>query len=143
MRHLVREAFWYSAASGVALCVDVALLWLLVEHFQWHYLSAATASFLAGTVIVYSLSVALIFKHRRVHDRRLEFGLFAIIGVLGVMVNIVVLKIAVEIYALHYLAGKLGSVVVTFSLNFALRRTFLFSAPPRPPKIQTHVSRSP
>ena len=31
MKHLLREVFLYSAASGVAMLVDVGLLWLLVE----------------------------------------------------------------------------------------------------------------
>jgi len=142
MKHLVREAFWYSAASGAALATDVALLWLLVEHFQWHYLSAATVAFLAGTAVVYGLSVGWIFQHRRVEDRRLEFGLFAIIGVLGITVNLAVLKVAVDVYGLHYLVGKLASVAVTFTLNFGLRRTFLFSAPGSRRRIPTNESRT-
>jgi putative flippase GtrA len=142
MKHLVREAFWYSAASGIALATDVALLWLLVEHFDWHYLSAATVAFLAGTAVVYGLSVGWIFQHRRVGDRRLEFGLFAMIGMLGVMVNLAVLKAAVDVYSLHYLVGKLASVAVTFTLNFGLRRTFLFSAPGNRRSMLTHESRT-
>jgi len=142
VKHLAREAFWYSAASGVALATDVSLLWLLVEHAHWHYLSAATVAFLAGTAVVYGLSVGWIFQHRRVEDRRLEFGLFAFIGVLGVIVNLTVLTIAVDVYGLHYLVGKLASVGVTFTLNFGLRRTFLFSAPGRRRCILTNESRT-
>jgi len=136
MKHLIREAFWYSAASGVALAVDIGLLLLLVEHFHWHYLIAATASFIAGTAVVYVLSVSLIFSHRRVDDRRLEFGLFAGIGVLGVLVNLAVLKIAVDSFGVHYLVGKLASIIFTFSLNFGLRRALLFTAPSNPRRPQ-------
>lgn len=127
MRTLIREAFWYSAASGVGLAVDVGLLWLLVEQFRWYYLFAATLAFVAGTVAVYLLSVGIVFRHRKVQDRRLEFTVFATIGLLGVLVNLVVLKIAVDHFHVHYLAGKLASVVFTFSLNFGLRRALLFT----------------
>jgi putative flippase GtrA len=127
VRNLVREAFWYSAASGVGLVVDVGLLWILVERFHWYYLAAATLSFVAGTVVVYVLSVGLIFKHREITDRRMEFAVFATIGMLGVMVNLAVLKTAVDHFHVHYLLGKLASVAFTFSLNFGLRRALLFT----------------
>jgi putative flippase GtrA len=135
VKQLIRDAFLYSAASGVGLAVDVGLLWLLVEKFAWYYLAAATVSFIAGTVVVYAFSVGLIFRHRRVEDRRVEFSVFAVIGVLGVLVNLAVLKIAVDSVHVHYLIGKLASIVFTFSLNFGLRRSLLFSAPREP-----HVS---
>jgi len=132
MKHLIREAVLYSAASGIALAVDVGMLWLLVEQAGVHYLLAATIAFLAGTAVVYGLSVSAIFRHRRVQDRRVEFGAFAAIGVLGLLVNLTVLKIAVDGLGAHYLIGKLASIFFTFSLNFGLRRTLLFSAPSKP-----------
>lgn len=129
MRHLVREALLYSAASGLALLTDVGLLWLLVERFDTHYLLAATIAFLAGTAVVYVISVSAIFRHRRIKNRRVEFGAFAAIGVLGLCVNLAVLKIAVDGLGLHYLIGKLASILFTFSINFGLRRYLLFSVP--------------
>jgi putative flippase GtrA len=132
VKHLIREAVLYSAASGVALAVDVGLLWLLVEQAHLHYLLAATVAFLAGTAVVYALSVAAIFRHRRVQDRRVEFSVFAAIGVLGLLVNLTVLKVAVDGFGAHYLVGKFISIFFTFSLNFGLRRTLLFSAPSSP-----------
>jgi putative flippase GtrA len=129
MKQLLKEAILYSAASGVALAVDVGLLWLLVEKAQLHYLLAASIAFLAGTAIIYSLSISAIFRHRRVRDRRVEFGAFAAIGVLGLLLNLTVLTVAVDGLGVHYLVGKLAAVAFTFSLNFGLRRTLLFSAP--------------
>lgn len=117
----------YSAASAVGLVADVCLLWALVEYLGLHYLLAATLAFIAGTAIVYTLSIYAIFRHRRVADPRVEFGTFAAIGVLGLLVNLIVLRFAVETLGVHYLAGKMLSVVFTFSLNFGLRRYLLFS----------------
>jgi putative flippase GtrA len=134
LKHLLREAFLYCLASGVALVADFSLLWILVEIFEIYYLAAATIAFLVGTAIVYAASVSVIFQHRRVQDRRMEFGAFAAIGVLGLTVNLLVLKVAVDGFGAHYLVGKLASVFFTFSLNFGLRRTFLFSATKKAPE---------
>jgi putative flippase GtrA len=129
MKHLMREAVLYSGASGLALAVDVAALSLLVELAHLHYLVAACIAFLAGTTVVYLFSVSKIFRHRNLRDRRIEFGVFAAIGVLGLLVNLTVLKITVDGLGAHYLIGKMASVTFTFSLNFGLRRQLLFAAP--------------
>jgi len=131
LKHVLTEAIYYSMASGLALIVDVGLLWLLVESLGWHYLAAATLSFLAGTAVVYVLSIGFIFRFRRIADRRLEFGAFAGIGVLGLATNLAVLKIAVDLMGAHYMVGKLCSVFFTFALNFGLRRLLLFTSPTR------------
>ncbi len=131
MKHIAWEAFRYSMAAGVALVVDMGLLWLLVEKFGWYYLAAATASFIAGSVIVYVLSVAFVFRHRSVEDRRVEFGVFFAIGVIGVLINLAVMKVAVDGFGLYYMVAKLVSVFFTFTANFGLRRVLLFT--PRSP----------
>lgn len=128
MRRLFTEAVFYSFASGIALAVDMGLLWILVEWLHWSYLAAAAQSFLAGTGVVYVLSVGFVFRHRRVSDRRIEFGAFVIIGILGLATNLAVLKIAVDVLGVHYMIAKLCSVVFTFTLNFGLRRFFLFTS---------------
>ena len=142
MKHVLREAFWYGIASGIAMVTDIGLLLLLVEVLGWHYLPAATMAFVVGTIVVYSLSVSAIFKFRRFDNRKVEFGIFAFIGMLGVLVNLGVLSIAVEVLGQHYLAGKFLSVIFTFTLNFSLRRIFLFSAqiPLRSGGMQAHGS---
>lgn len=129
MRGLIREAILYGAASALALATDVGLLWTLVEQFGANYLVAATIAFLAGTTVVYLLSVSTIFSHRRIRDRRAEFTAFSAIGVLGLGVNLTVMLIVVDGLGGHYLLGKIASVFFTFSLNFGLRRYLLFSAP--------------
>ena len=128
MKHVLRQAFWYGIASGIAMTVDVALLLLLVERLGWHYLAAATTAFFAGTIVVYASSVTAIFDIRRLESRGLEFGIFALIGLLGTLVNLLVLSIAVECLDQHYLAGKFMSIIFTFTLNFGLRRMLLFSS---------------
>jgi len=47
--------------------------------------------------------------------------------VLGLLINLAVLKIAVDSFGAHYLLGKLASICFTFSLNFGLRRALLFT----------------
>jgi putative flippase GtrA len=126
MNILVKDAFGYAAASGCALIVDMATLGILVHYFSWWYLAAATASFVAGLFVAYILSVTLVFKQRRLQDRRAEFAGFAAIGAVGLIINAVVIFIAVKYWGLNYIVAKCVAAAFTFICNFISRRQFLF-----------------
>lgn len=126
MNLLFREALGYAAASACALAVDVAILWTLVHFFAWGYLAAATVSFLAGACVAYGLSVTLVFKRRRLRDRRAEFAGFVMIGAVGVAINAGVIYFAVRYLGLHYLIAKGIAAGFTFTCNFLARRQILF-----------------
>ena len=127
MNRLLRESAVYTAGAATAFATDFGLLWALVELTGLHYLVAATISFLAGTVVVYWVSVRHAFQFRRIADRRAEFGYFASIGAAGVLLNLALMFVLVEWFALHYLAAKVVSAAITFVTNFGLRRWYLFS----------------
>jgi putative flippase GtrA len=126
MRTVIREAVAYIAVSACALCVDVTILYVLVHYFSWWYLAAATVSFLVGLFLAYALSVALVFKYRRLKDRRLELVSFAAIGIVGVAINAAAMAVGVKCLGLHYLVAKSGAAGFTFLWNFTVRRQFLF-----------------
>jgi putative flippase GtrA len=126
MKILIQEALRYAAVSACALLVDITILFILVHYFSWWYLGAATASFLAGLLVGYALSVTLVFKYRRLKDSRLEFASFAAIGAVGVAINAAAMAFAVKYLGLHYLIAKCGAAGFTFVWNFVARRQFLF-----------------
>lgn len=127
MKTLMREAGLYVAVSGFALCVDLAILFVLVHYFSWWYLAAATVSFCFGLLIAYSFSVTVVFKQRRLKDQRLEFAAFASIGAVGVGINAGVIWVLVRYFGIYYLIAKCGAAAVTFLWNFLSRRQLLFA----------------
>jgi putative flippase GtrA len=126
MSKFLREALGYGTASLCALAVDMGILWTLVHFFSWEYLAAATASFLAGAVVAYLLSVRIAFKERRLRNRRTEFASFVGIGTIGIAVNAGVMSIAVRFFGLHYIIAKCVAAGFTFTCNFVARRQMLF-----------------
>ncbi len=126
MNRLVREALGYWVASGLALIVDVSLLWCLVHFLAWDYIIAASMSFLSGAVVAYVLSLKLAFRHHRLASRRAEFLSFMGIGVAGLSVNAGVIFAMVRLFGLHLLAAKGIAGSCTFICNFIARRQLLF-----------------
>jgi putative flippase GtrA len=127
MSRILRESVIYAAGAAAAFATDLGLLWALVEKAGLHYLLAATISFLAGTVVVYWVSIRHAFRFRRVTDRRAEFGYFATIGAMGILLNVCLMLVLVDGLSLHYLAAKVCAAAVTFVGNFGMRRWLLFS----------------
>jgi putative flippase GtrA len=126
MKLLLKEAFGYAVASACALLVDMTVLAILVHYFAWWYLAAATFSFVSGVFVAYALSVKLVFKQRRLRDRRTEFASFAAIGTIGLAVNAAVIYVAVKYFGLYYLVAKCVAAGFTFICNFFSRRQLLF-----------------
>ena len=127
MKKLLKEAVGYGLASAIALAADAGILFMLVHFFGWWYLAAATVSFTVGVIITYVFSIRLVFKHHRIASRRREFLAFALIGVIGMGVNLASMFAAVSILGWNYMIGKCAAAGGTFLCNFGLRRQVLFS----------------
>jgi putative flippase GtrA len=121
------EIVRYGMISAVAFAVDVALLSMLVQVFGIHYLIAATCSFLLGGVVAYLLSVRFVFRYHRLQVRTLEAAAFVALGLVGLVVNVVVMALAVGSAGAHLLLGKLAAAGCTFGVNYLLRKFVLFS----------------
>ena len=115
-----------AAMSAFLLCVDIALLWILVQYFSWSYLLAATVSFAAGIMAGYILSVAAVFTYRRLRNQPIEFASFAAIGIVGLAINAVAMSFGVGYFGEYYLEAKCGAACLTLAWNFAARRQLLF-----------------
>lgn len=126
---LGREFVGYFLASVAGLAVDVAALELLVRALGVGYLWGATAGFLLGALAVYALSVRLIFQERRVPVPPLEFAIFVLLGCVGLAATLLVMWLGMERLHFSLEVSKLISAGTGFLMNFALRKTLLFSRP--------------
>lgn len=117
----------YFLVGGVAFMSDFALLYLLTEFGRLHYLLSASLAFLAGTAVNYALSVNWVFQHRSVDNRLHEFALFALIGILGLILNAALMWCFTELARLHYLGSKTIAAALILLFNFGARKVLLFS----------------
>jgi len=126
LQPLLGEAARYLVASAAALAVDMLTLTLLVERAGWHYLWAATAAYLLGTFVAFFISVRWVFKHRAFTSWLAGLGVFALLGLLGLGVNLLVMWGATEALHTPYLLAKVLAAGTSFIVNFSARRVALF-----------------
>jgi putative flippase GtrA len=124
---VIREGARYLAAAAVALGVDFGAYVGLMRLASVHYLVAAPIGFGLGLATIYLLSVRWVFSVRRLADRRMEFAVFALIGVAGLALNQAVIYSAVQFASLSPEAAKVISAGIVFCFNFGLRKLLLFT----------------
>jgi putative flippase GtrA len=119
----------YGFASAAALALDYGLLLVCTRLLGLDYLVAAAIGFTSGLLLVYVLSIRVVFEDRRSKRPAEEFAGFVAIGVVGLLLNESLLYLFVEHVSLTPAVAKIPTAGLCFAFNFTLRRALLFSAP--------------
>ena len=124
-----REFVRYFAVSLLALVVDTSLLFYLARVVHWNDMVAATIGFLVGSVVHYLLAVKLVFTYRRLeHHATTEGVLYIVIGLVGLIVNDLIIYAGVNWLHVPLLVAKLVAAGGSFVAGYGGRRIFLFSS---------------
>ncbi|WP_077152602.1 GtrA family protein [Bacteroides bouchesdurhonensis] len=126
--NLFIQLFRYTLVGGLAFVVDFGLLFFLTEYVRLHYLISATISFLAGLLVNYVISTQWIFRDSKIKNKKVEFILFGLIGVIGLILNNVLIYLFTDVVGLYYMLSKLVTAIIVYMWNFLGRRYFLFNA---------------
>ncbi len=114
------------ATSMISFSVDFGILALLTEVFRVYYLVSAAIAFGVGVTMSYLLSVFWVFASRRIPSKAAEYGLFVLIGVIGLGLNEALLWLFTEELSIYYLLSKLIAAILVFFWNFGARKYILF-----------------
>ena len=125
-KRLAREIIKYFIVSLVAAVADTFSFVFLYEYCEIHYLLSNTIAFILGLSLNYILSVKFVFigEARKTTS---EFFVFAIIGVVGLLISHMTLFLSIDIIGLNSLISKLFSLGATFFWNFFVRKILLFN----------------
>ena len=128
-RQTLAELARYLVASAIALGVDTGL-YALGLRLHFGYPLAAILGFLGGLAVAYLISVRWAFRTRRLGNARIEFVVFAAIGVLGLLLTESLLWLQIDVLAFGPLPAKLAASCGVFLFNFGARKFILFKALP-------------
>lgn len=120
------QMFRYAIVGGASFAVDYGLLYILTEFFGVHYLLSATASFTAGLLVNYLISIRWVFGQSKLTSRTAEFVVYGIIGVAGLLLNNLLLYLFTDHLHLHYMLSKLIAAAIVLAWNFVGRKIILF-----------------
>ena len=126
---LIAKFLRYGLSSGLALLVDVGFLWGLSSYSGIDYLLAAGIGFSAGCAVNYVISKTLVFEDNSNRKQSTTLVLFVVVGLIGLLINHIILFVGVDLLAMHLLAAKAVSALLVFWFNFLARGYFVFKDP--------------
>ena len=118
--------FRYLFVGGAAFIIDFISLFILADFFGIYYLISAAISFILGLIINYVLSISWVFNKRKLKNRQFEFGIFAVIGIIGLGFNEIVIWFFTQNIQIYYLISKIFAAVIILFWNFFARKYMLF-----------------
>lgn len=118
----------YVFVGGFAFIVDYGLLYILTEFGHIHYIISATISFISGLIVNYIISTKWIFTKSKISNTSIEFLMYSVIGVIGLVFNDFLIYLFTEWLHIHYMISKLVTAAIVMGWNFIGRRTILFNS---------------
>lgn len=113
----------YFGAALIGFGVDFGTLVALKELLGLHYLIAATGGFLAGLIVVFILSNRYVFGESKIKSNSVAFGLFTLIGLVGLLVLNVLMWFLTDMIHFNYIVSKVVATIFVYAWNFFARRT--------------------
>ena len=102
----VKSFVYYLGLAGFAALVDFTILYVFVEYLGLWYFFSAAISYLVGMIVNYSFNKILNFKNRSRRIAR-QFGLFAVVALIGLALNQLILYALVDGGELWYVPAKI------------------------------------
>lgn len=131
----------FAIVGAVATAVDYAVLLGLYVRLHLSHVPSVAAGYAAGLIVCYLLSIAWIFPHRNINDKRVEFAVFMIIGAIGLVLTEIVVDLTLRVMgmypgvrphvseAMRISLAKMIAVILVFFFNFWARKVTMFRRP--------------
>lgn len=121
------QFFRYGFVGGWATVADWGVLYLLTEWAKVHYLVSGVIAFVVGLLVNFLLSKKFVFSgEKNTHSSSTEFVVYAIIGVIGLIMTEIIMYVLTDILNWYFMIPKIIATGVVFVWNFMARKIVLY-----------------
>lgn len=124
MKKLISQFFKFGVVGVIAFIVDYLSLYLLTEFLNVYYLISSIISFLLSIIVNYILSINWVFDIKKKQSFK-DVIIFTLLSTIGLLINLLVMYLSVEVFKIHYMIGKLIATFIVMIWNFVTRKMFL------------------
>ena len=124
MKKLISQFFNFGVVGVIAFIVDYLSLYLLTEFLNVYYLISSIISFLLSIIVNYILSIKWVFDIKKKQSFK-DVIIFTLLSAIGLLINLLVMYLSVEVFKIHYMIGKLIATFIVMIWNFVTRKMFL------------------
>ncbi len=120
------QFFRYLFVGGFAFIVDFSLLYFFSEFCGIYYLISAILSFAISLIVNYILSTHWVFNKNQIDNKVMEFNVFALIGIIGLIFTEILLYLFTDVFGLYYMLSKIITTAIVMFWNFLARRIMFY-----------------
>ncbi|WP_327010938.1 GtrA family protein [Dactylosporangium sp. NBC_01737] len=128
----------FGAVGASGVLPNLAVMWLLVDHWHLHYLPAAVAATEVAICWNFVLVDLVVFRSRRGRHWAGRFGRFVVLNNLDLAVRLPLLAVLVSWAGVNELVANLVTLVLAFGLRFGITDRFIY----RPASLPSPVAES-
>ena len=121
------EFIKYVIAGSFAFLCDFSTIYISTEFIGFHYLASGFIGYGVGLIVSYFLNITWVFNYRKYDRKIIEFSIFNVIVIAGLVFNEMIIYMAVNNFEVHYLYGKIASGFIIFLFNYYAKKSLLFN----------------
>lgn len=125
MNKLVNKIIRFSIVGGIATIIDFVSLYIFKEFLNFNVILANTLSFTISVIYNYIASITWVFDVNNNKNKKVQFILFIIFSIVGLITNNIILYILTDKLNIYYLISKIIATLFVMIFNFITRKKFL------------------
>ena len=114
----------YAIVGGAGAVIDLALLFILTEFFNFYYLLSTTLAFIFSALLNFYFNRRWTFKSSGNAQRQLL--IFSFVAISGVLINAGIMYVLVELFYVYYMLAKVASIAIVTIWNFMWNKYLTF-----------------
>ncbi len=124
-RKLLIQIFKFGIVGGTAFVIDFVFLYIFREFCHFPVLISNTLSFCISVIYNYIASVKWVFDVNKEKNAKMQFVVFIILSVIGLLINDLIMWVSVDFLSIYYLLAKIIATIIVMIFNFVTRKMFL------------------
>ena len=121
MKKIIR----FIVVGGIATIIDFVFLYIFKEFLNFNVILANTLSFIISVTYNYIASITWVFDTNKNKNKKIQFILFIIFSIVGLIINNIILYILTDKLNIYYLISKVVATLIVMIFNFVTRKKFL------------------
>ena len=124
-KDLFNKIIRFSIVGGIATLIDFIFLYIFKEFLNMDVIIANTLSFIISVTYNYIASIVWVFDVNKDKNKKIQFILFILFSIFGLVLNNIILYILTDIFNMYYLISKVVATLFVMIFNFITRKRFL------------------
>lgn len=121
MKKIIR----FIVVGGIATIIDFVCLYIFKEFLNFNVILANTLSFTISVIYNYIASIKYVFDVDKNKNRKIQFIVFIVFSVLGLILNNLILYLLTDKLNIYYLISKIIATLFVMIFNYVTRKKFL------------------